>query len=99
MDEAELDNFLDRVFHVCHHVFSGDLSEDVLELLYKGLHYDTDLTCAEHAAEVKGRNRRIVMERRDAMSDSLSETLNTPSGEKNTKGYRRTRRRPSVWDL
>ena len=99
MDEAELDNFLDRVFHVCHHVFSGDLSEDVLELLYKGLHYDVDLTCAEHAAEVKGRNRRIVMERRDVRGDALSETLNSPSGEKNTKGYRRTRRRPSVWDL
>ena len=100
MDEAELDNFLDRVFHVCHHVFAGDLSEDVLELLHKGLRYDTDLSCAEHAAEVKGRNRRIVMERRDAVSDSLSDTHNSlPVDDKASKGYRRTRRRTSVWDL
>ncbi|MBO7318280.1 MAG: hypothetical protein J6U43_06145 [Bacteroidales bacterium] len=99
MDESELDNFLDRVFHVCHHVFAGDLSEDVLELLYKGLRYDTDLSCAEHVAEVKGRNKRIVMERRDSTSDSLSDIHNAPSDEKSSKGYRRTRRRPSVWDL
>jgi hypothetical protein len=63
--------------------------------LYKGLSYDTDLSCAEHAAEVKGRNRRIVMERRDAMGDSLSDA----NLDKGSKGYRRTRRRPSVWDM
>lgn len=99
MDESQLDDFLDRVFHVCHHVFTGDLSEDVLELLYKGLRYDTDLSCAEHAAEVKGRNRRIVMERREALGDSLPDVHNSHPDEKASKGYRRTRRRPSVWDL
>lgn len=99
MDESQLDSFLDRVFHVCHHVFTGDLSEDVLELLYKGLIYDTDLSCAEHAAEVKGRNSRIVMERRDAMGDSLSDANNSIPNDKGSKGYRRTRRRPSVWDM
>lgn len=99
MDESQLDSFLDRVFHVCHHVFTGDLSEVVLELLYKGLSYDTDLSCAEHAAEVKGRNSRIVMERRDAMGDSLSDANNPIPNDKGSKGYRRTRRRPSVWDM
>lgn len=99
MNESELDDFLDRVFHVCQHVFAGDLSEDVLELLHKGLSYDVDLSCAEHAAEVKGRNKRIMMERRDATGDSLSNMRNSASKEKSEGGYRRTHRRPSIWDM
>ncbi len=99
MENSDLEDFLDRVFHVCQHVFAGDLNEDILELLYKGLRYDTDLTCAEHAAEVKGRNRRIMMERRDAVGDSISDTRNSAAREKGSGSYRRPRRRPSVWDM
>lgn len=99
MNEEDLDDFIDRIFHMCSHVFAGDLREDVLELLYKGLRYDADISCAEHAGEVKGRNRRIVMERREAAGDKMplggSGNADRPSG----GGYRRTRRRTSVWDM
>ena len=99
MNAEELDEFLDRTFHVCQHVFSGDLNEDVLELLYKGLRYDTDLSCAEHTAEVKGRNKRIVMERRETIGDRLTDVHNSASTNKEHKGYRPPRRRPSIWDM
>lgn len=98
MDEAEICDFLERVFHVCRHVFAGDLSEDVLELLHKGLRYDTDLTCAEHAAEIKGRNHNIVMSHRDNVGDALPSTPNHNNGNRR-EVYRRTHRRNSVWDM
>lgn len=99
MTEEELDDFIDRMFHVCSHVFAGDLREDVLELLYKGLHYDADLSCAEHAGEVKGRNRRIVMERREAAGDKMPTAGSGNAAPQSGSGYRRTRRRNSVWDM
>ena len=99
MNENDLEDFLDRIFHVCRHVFAGDLCEDVLELLYKGLRYDTDLPCAEQAAEVRGRNQRIVSQRREAKGDSLTLSQHRASHGNNEKGYRSTRRRPSIWDM
>lgn len=98
MDELEMSDFLERVFHVCRHVFSGDLSEDVLELLHKGLRYDTDLTCAEHAAEVKGRNQTIIMAHRDGIGDALP-TISNRSGKSRKEHNRRPRQRSSVWDM
>ena len=98
MTEQELDDFIERIFHVCSHVFAGDLREDVLEILYKGLRYDADLSCAEQAGEVKGRNRRIVMERREAAGDKMPAMgNNAPSA--SGGNYRHPRRRNSVWDM
>ncbi len=98
MDDAEFEEFLERIFHVCRHVFAGDLNTDVLELLYKGLRYDSDLPCAEHAAEIKGRNERIVMSRREMAGDSLPAMKHvSDNGDKG--GYRRVRRRSSIWDM
>lgn len=99
MSEDELEEFMDRIFHMCQHVFVGDLNEDVLELLYKGLHYETDLSCAEHAAEIKGRNRRILLERRDAVGDRVSATPHRSSPKTESAGYRFARRHKSVWDM
>lgn len=99
MSESDFEEFIDRVFHVCRHVFAGDLSDDVLELLHKGLRYDIDLPCAEHAAEVKGRNSRIMMTRREAVGDKLPHVEGNTAPEANGNGYRRPRRRRSVWDL
>lgn len=99
MSESDFEEFIDRVFHVCRHVFAGDLSDDVLELLHKGLRYDIDLPCAEHAAEVKGRNSRIMMTRREAVGDKLPHGEGNTAPEANGNGYRRPRRRRSVWDL
>ena len=99
MNMEEFDDFLERIFHVCRHVFAGDLNEDVLELMHKGLRYDIDLPCAQHAAEVKGRNSRILMTRRDAVGDTLSHESTNTTPESKGGGYRRPRRRRSVWDL
>ena len=101
MDDVAFEEFLDRVFHVCRHVFAGDINTDVLELLYKGLRYDTDLPCAEHAAEIKGRNERIVISRRDTAGDALPSIKHTPASgcDRETGGYRRPRRRNSIWDM
>lgn len=99
MSESDFEEFIDRVFHVCRHVFAGDLSDDVLELLHKGLRYDIDLPCAEHAAEVKGRNSRIMMTRREAVGDKLPHGEGNTAPEANGNGYRRPRRCRSVWDL
>ena len=62
MSDEEFDGFLDRVYHLCNHVFMGELNDEVLGLLFKGLYYDRDLSCAEREAEVRGRNERIVFE-------------------------------------
>ncbi len=96
MSREDLEDFLERIFHVCNHVFSGDLSEDVLELLYKGLRYDTDLSCAEHTAEVRGRNQRIMMERRNAVGDNLPKVQGRTAAPDGGTRYSRHR---SVWDM
>ncbi len=96
MSEEDFDDFMERVFHVCRHVFAGDLNGDVLSLLYKGLRYDTDLPCAEHTAEIKGRNERILFTRRNEAGDSLPAMRQAPA---EREGYKFYKRRGSVWDM
>ena len=43
MSDEEFEGFLDRVYHLCNHVFMGELNDEVLGLLFKGLYYDRDL--------------------------------------------------------
>ena len=59
MSDEEFESFLDRVYHLCNHVFMGELNDEVLGLLFKGLYYDRDLSCAEREAEVRGRAYRF----------------------------------------
>ena len=40
MSDEEFEGFLDRVYHLCNHVFMGELNDEVLGLLFKGLYYD-----------------------------------------------------------
>lgn len=72
MSDEEFESFLDRVYHLCNHVFMGELNDEVLGLLFKGLYYDRDLSCAEREAEVRGRNERIVFEKRERNGDSVA---------------------------
>ncbi len=71
MGDDEFEQFLDRVYHLCNHVFMGELNEEVLGLLFKGLNYERDLSCAERDGEVRGRNARISFEKRERRGDSL----------------------------
>lgn len=36
MSDEEFEGFLDRVYHLCNHVFMGELNDEVLGLLFKG---------------------------------------------------------------
>lgn len=101
MSDSEFESFLDRVYHLCNHVFMGELNDEVLELLFKGLHYDSDLWCAEHDGEVRGRNARIVFEKRERSGDSLPPLRNSGSFEAgdDQSPFFGNRRRRSVWDL
>ncbi len=103
MSDEEFEAFVDRVYHLCNHVFVGDLNTEVLELLYKGVNYDSDLSCAEKAAEIKGRNERIVLEKKQNRGDSLSGLRSVGSvvaeEDEDTSPILGRRRRKSVWDL
>ena len=101
MSDEEFEGFLDRVYHLCNHVFMGELNDEVLGLLFKGLYYDRDLSCAEREAEVRGRNERIVFEKRERNGDSLPPLRNGGSFEPDAdlSPVFGNRRRRSVWDL
>lgn len=101
MSDEEFESFLDRVYHLCNHVFMGELNDEVLGLLFKGLYYDRDLSCAEREAEVRGRNERIVFEKRERNGDSLPPLRNGGSFEPDAdlSPVFGNRRRRSVWDL
>ena len=103
MSDNDFDNFIERVHHICEHVFMSDFTPDVLEILFKGVNYDNDLGCAERAAEVRGRNERILLEKRQSERDSLPGLHNNRSSrseeeENLTPGFG-LRRRRSVWDM
>ena len=103
MSDNDFDNFLERVHHICEHVFMSDFTPDVLEILFKGVNYDNDLGCAERAAEVRGRNERILLEKRQSDGDALPGLHNNRSSrseeeENLTPGFG-LRRRRSVWDM
>lgn len=101
MSDKEFDGFLDRVYHLCNHVFMGELNDDVLDLLFKGLHYDQDLSCAERDGVVRGRNERIVMEKRERSGDSLPPLRSGGSFDRDDdySPVFGNRRRRSVWDM
>lgn len=77
------------------------MNDEVLGLLFKGLYYDRDLSCAEREAEVRGRNERIVFEKRERNGDSLPPLRNGGSFEPDAdlSPVFGNRRRRSVWDL
>lgn len=103
MDDDDFENFMGKVYHVCEHVFMGDFTPDVLELLFKGIHYDNDLDCAEKAAIVKGRNERISLEKKqregDAMPDLRSSRSAGDDEDEDLTPAFGLRRRRSIWDL
>lgn len=103
MSDNDFDNFLEKVHHICEHVFMSDFTPDILEVLFKGVNYDDDLDCAEKAAEVRGRNERILFEKKQSEGDSLPGLHNDRSSrdeesENLTPGFG-LRRRRSVWDM
>ena len=102
MSDEEFEDFLERVHHVCEHVFMHDFTFEVLELLFKGVNYDADIESTGRAAEVRGRNERILLERRQPDGDALPH-LDGDGGSDDADDGRSlafgNRRRRSIWDM
>ncbi len=103
LSDEDFDQFLEEVYDLVENIFMGKFSMKTLELLFRGLNYESDLMQAEMAGEVRGKNQRIVLERNRAEGDSMP-SLHSHSSAKggdedgmtSIMGYRR---QPSVWDL
>ncbi len=97
MTDEEFDMFIEKVCHLCEHVFMCDFSYEVLDTLFKGVNYDTDVDLAEQTGEVKGRNQRIIFSK-DKSDAATSQSLKTDSSADLTPMFG-LRRRKSVWDM
>lgn len=97
MTDEEFDMFIEKVCHLCEHVFMCDFSYEVLDTLFKGVNYDTDMDLAEQTGEVKGRNQRIIFSK-DKSDAATSQSLKTDSSADLTPMFG-LRRRKSVWDM
>lgn len=97
MTDEEFDMFIEKVCHLCEHVFMCDFSYEVLDTLFKGVNYDTDIDLAEQTGEVKGRNQRIIFSK-DKSDAATSQSLKTDSSADLTPMFG-LRRRKSVWDM
>ncbi|MBQ3555091.1 MAG: hypothetical protein IJA09_02625 [Bacteroidales bacterium] len=97
MTDEEFDMFIEKVCHLCEHVFMCDFSYEVLDTLFKGVNYDTDVDLAEQTGEVKGRNQRIIFSK-DKFDAATSQSLKTDSSADLTPMFG-LRRRKSVWDM
>ena len=96
MTDEEFDIFIEKVCHLCEHVFMCDFSFEVLDTLFKGINYDTDVDIAEQAGEVKGRNQRIVFSKDKSIDGGASVKHDSSADLTPMFGLRR---RKSVWDL
>ena len=101
-DEA-FDRFLEEVYDLVESIFMGKFSMRTLELLYRGINYESDMMQAEMNGEVRGKNQRILLELERAAGVSLPSVHNRTSvggmdddDRLPLSGYRR---QPSVWDL
>ncbi|MBR4119110.1 MAG: hypothetical protein IKK64_03420 [Bacteroidales bacterium] len=97
MTDEEFDMFIEKVCHLCEHVFMCDFSFEVLDTLFKGVNYDTDVDLAEQTGEVKGRNQRIIFSK-DKSDAATSQSLRTDTSADLTPMFG-LRRRKSVWDM
>lgn len=96
MTDEEFDLFIEKVCHLCEHVFMCDFSFEVLDTLFKGINYDTDIDIAEQTGEVKGRNQRIIFSK-EKLGESSAPSKHDSSADLTPMFG--LRRRKSVWDL
>lgn len=102
MSDEDFELFMEKVCHICEHVFMSDLNYEILETLYKGVNYDADIDAAEQLAEVKGRNEKIIFEKEKSEGDSLPGVKGGASrggSDSDLTPIFGLRRRRSVWDM
>ncbi len=82
MDSKSFDVFADQVNPFIEELGAGLTSKNFMDLLYKGLNYDTDIKKANEEGVIKGRNEKIKTEKRKRVGDGLPElttSSNTPN--------------------
>lgn len=75
LDEGKSKEFFDKVVSTLGSVKEGKIPSELLDFLYDGYNYDSDLEIARKAGEVDGRNQKIALTRR-----TFSEDLPNVSG-------------------
>lgn len=74
----EVDDFLDKVWdQIASPILSGKYTPELLEMMDKAFNYDTDVSDALKAGEVKGRNENVNKMRNDKIGDGLPTGLGT----------------------
>ncbi|MEG1574739.1 MAG: hypothetical protein RR293_04470 [Bacteroidales bacterium] len=102
MSDEDFELFIEKVCHMCEHVFMSDFNYEVLETLYKGVNYDVDIDAVGQAAEVKGRNEKIILDKEKSEGDLLPGIKGGASrgeGDSDLTPIFGLRRRRSVWDM
>lgn len=88
MDSNSFDKFADQVNPFIEELGAGLTSKNFMNLLYKGLNYDTDIKKANEEGVIKGRNEKIKTEKRKRVGDGLPEltsSSNAPTQAENEK--------------
>lgn len=100
MTDEEFELFMEKVCHLCEHVFMCDFSFEILDTLFKGVNYDTDVDIAEQTGEVKGRNQKIIFDKeQNSDADVSPSSFVKEENSDNLTPMFGLRRRKSVWDL
>lgn len=103
MSEGDFEMFLSKICRICEQVFMSDFTYELLDTLYKGINYDEDIDMAQEAAEVKGRNMKIMFDRDREEGDHVPGLRGAASRGESDAGNLTPifglRRRKSVWDM
>lgn len=63
-DKKKQEIFFGELDKHLKNVAQGHVSKELMDLVYKGLNYDSDMSSAERAGEVKGMNKKIKLKKR-----------------------------------
>ena len=97
LPEEERESFPKFVGEWADKVYMFDFSDDLLDRFYKAFKYDADVQEAEEFGEVKGRNEKIELKKKD-VTDGLPQIGNSRNTPKETKQAFSFSKRESIWD-
>ncbi|MEG1539978.1 MAG: hypothetical protein RR383_08560 [Muribaculaceae bacterium] len=84
MSDEEKDSFMQSISDLADNIFLFKFTPEVMEQLYKGLKYEEDIAEAETAGEVRGRNEKIELQKKD-LSDGVPQLESTVGGKSSPK--------------
>lgn len=98
MEDAEFEEFIGKAVEKVSELLSGKLSDELLEVFYKGLNYDHDTEMAKEAGRIGGRNEKIEAKKVSMQGDGLPNTSNVQSKEPQPQSKPSFLDRKSVWE-